>query len=257
MRQLGLPPLAALAASCALIAGCGGGQDDTTEAKQIVVRPGSPEEVATTLAEVIPNAVTKKDCKEVAEINLRSNTKYLCPVTYGDPASMRRFELTDSAHFGARAVLDYRSKGTPNGATMTLFRDSDGEWAVSRAGLLPRSAASSPDADRKERDAVVDRYLTAVRERDCDTWVLNTATTRTDSTLACREEFPQTRALAAALEASPDVEPRYVGGNGSFGFYDLDLERPSTRRYSLGVFETPRGSLRPYVVLDFVVVSTQ
>jgi len=241
-----------LALCCAVAGGCGGDESADSEAGQILVRPGSPEEVAMTLAETIPDAVRKRDCEEVAEINARSRTRFLCPPLLGNSDGLRRFELTGSARFGVmRAVLDYRSKSVPDGATMILFRNADGEWAITRAGLLPRSEASSPDADRAERRAALERFLAAVRERDCDAWRDNAGAIHRDPQIVCREEFPSTRGLARLLAANAGVEPRYVGGSGSFGFFDWSIAKPEPRRFSFALVETAEGALRPYVVLDY------
>jgi hypothetical protein len=238
-------------------AGCGGGDGDSADAES----NGLSSEPAKLIEKILhTTAAAKKpaDCKEVATINLRSQTKSICPPldAQGRQAS-RTTKLTRAATYGTSAVIDYKSKGAPKGASILLYRNSEGQWTIGRWGLLYGETVGTDDADAHERSAkVVDRYLTAVRDRDCKSFLKYAAARSEDPKVACKQEFAAMKPLADALRANPTARPAYVDGNEAFGFYRLDLNRPKPVSYTISTTKTADGALRPHVVLDSVLGPT-
>lgn len=265
----GFGPLRAVAATIVLgacfstAAGCtdaGGGDrtdagdspaDQETAAGARMPSPEKPPEaVARQLMRTLETAAAASDCASVRALNERSPQRFACPSPPGEPR-IRDFEIVASATYGTAAVIDYTTRKEDQGATMVTFVDPDLRWGVSRFGVLSDehpTTATSDDDSRQGFRATVDRYLDAVRSRDCDEYRRHTFLEGVPETI-CAEIFPTTALLARRLRADPATEPVYLGGNAVFGVYGIATERPRPAYETIVVVKTPPGALVPYVVL--------
>jgi hypothetical protein len=239
-----------LAAFALMIAGCGDDGDSTA-----ATATGLDTEPAQLVSKMLAEASVakkQKDCTFVATVNLRSTAKVICPANLpGIRKRTRGIGLTDAAVYGTGAVVDYRSPEARGGASILLFRNKQGLWSLSDFGLVVDESVGSSDEDAKEDSrAAVDSYLEAVRSRNCQAFFKYARTFASDVRKACKQELPATRPLAAALEANPDVSPRYLGGNAGFGFYAIETTKPRPAYYTISTAATPEGALRPHVVLS-------
>lgn len=251
--RLGAVPFAALAA-CLAIAGCGGDKGDVAEGSSPIVEPAiaePPGDFAAQLAATLSRASSKRDCRPIEELNERSAYDFGCPLDDDVARSLRDFEVVGAQAYGTGGVVDYRTKISKDGASMTLSVTPEGEWAVNRFGLINEPSVGTSDADsRKGYDKVVDAFLAAVRDGDCHAYLKAAITSSPDPKKACREEFPFTKPLRIRLKTSPPAEPEYLGGNEIFGFYGLALAGPKPSYWTVGTVTTPKGSLRPHAVMN-------
>jgi hypothetical protein len=243
-----LPSLALVAVACALVAGCGGG--DESEAN-LPAPKGSPEQFAEQLAELLVKARAPQDCAPLRKIESRSFFQFQCPTSKQVRRSMAEFEVLEADNYGAGAVVDYKSGRAGDGASMVLFLSSNRLWSLTRFGIIAKESVGSDDSDNRAgfRKAV-DGYLGAVRRRKCKDYMEYALTSSDQST--CRVQFPVTKPLGDALKANPKTEPEYLGGNGTFGFFGVETRKPKPAYRTISVIKTAPGSLQPYLVMDAV-----
>lgn len=231
----------------AIAVGCGSESDGADGSTGLDSEPARlVQEVVQTSAA----AKNAKDCKEVAKVNLRSRTKVVCPPLTKEMRQVSKgTSLLRAATYRSAAVVDYRSPGAKDGASIVLYRNAKGQWILGRWGLSYGATVGTDDGDaRDETRAIVDRYLAAVRDRDCAAYAKYAATQAAEQDVVCKTEFPVTRDLAKALDgAEPSI--RYLGGNEDLAFYEVATP---AGRYTVSTVATPKGSLRPFVVLDAV-----
>ena len=231
---------------CMLLSSCGEEGDGT--AASTTGLDSEPAEMVQRMVTDAAAAKSAKDCAFVARVNRRSSAKLLCPPPTADiRRDTRAMELTGAAIYGTGAVVDYRSRNVRDGALIVLSRNQQGLWSLNRFGLAIPDGDDEPDSSSRE---VVDRYLDAVRERDCETFFKYAVTQAPDARTACKQEFPQTRALGVSLQANSDARVRYLGGGKGIDFYALNLASPRPASYTISTATTPEGALRPHAVLD-------
>lgn len=236
-------------AAAGLTAGCTeddssgeGGGDLAVEATAPPASGPSPEEMATQLSSVLAKANTRKDCEPLNPIIRRSLFKFACPAPKKGQAAMKRFEILDSAVYGAGAVVDYQAGGGKDTA-MVLMLNQNRQWIVSRFGLIAQPSVGTKAEDSRETfDTAVDSYLRAVRTRNCELFIKRAATSTSKREIVCKGEFKRTKQLADILKKNPRVEAEYYGGNSRFAFYRLPLLEPSSQSLTLSVFKQPSGS---------------
>lgn len=249
------PLLVTTVAVCLVASGCGGDSDadagggETPAGERAPDAKQSPAAFARELADLIADTTERKDCKPLDAITLRSTYRFECPSPETVRADMAFFEVTKAVRYGTGAVLEYKSETARQGGTMILFLGPDREWGLSHFKLVTESPADSSDADSRAGYAHATRnYLRAVRERDCKRFTDYAAIQSPTPEAACKVELPGTKLLARLLRRNPDSEPVYLGGSEDFGFFRLELERPTPAYVTLTVFKTPEGSLRPFAV---------
>lgn len=240
----------ALLVAGSIVAGCG---DDSSGSSTTADESASsePARFVRRMLDTTAHALSKKDCREVAAINRRSPTKTICPPPLDSiRTDLEQTKLLAAATYGTAAIVEYRQK-KDDPASIVLFRAPSGEWGVAAYGIVAAAGGVGSDGEDSQADArgAVEQYLAAVRERDCETYEKVAVTQLADPRQMCREEFPLTRPLSRELEASPTAEPRYLGGNESFGFFGLTLTGSKPAYYTITAVRTPEGSLRPFVVL--------
>jgi lysophospholipase L1-like esterase len=244
--------LAAVVVGGLLAGGCGDGGDEAPAVAANAPKT-PPEAAAKKLARLLSETKTGKQCKPVVEINKRSEYIFLCPPLKEVRQSMGRFEVVAAQPYGTGAVVDYRTKIANRGASMLLFAAPDGQWGFSRFGLeYDPSVGTSDEDSRAGFDAVVKKYLSAVRERDCKRFDRYAVTESDKPREVCGKQFPKTAAFGKALAASPRAKPRYMGGNERFGFYGLTLTEPKPSYRTISVIKLTQGAIPPYLVLDAV-----
>jgi hypothetical protein len=243
MRAKRLPLLLMVALTCAVLgSGCGGddGNDELEAAAQQVQR-----------------ALSQPDCNELRRIGARATQaiglfpEMGCPKRREARKTLRDFEILDSAEYGTGAVVDYRSAKAPKGSAMVFFEDSAGGWGYAGLGLARTTTVDSGDEkSRTHFDAVVDKYLAAMRERDCRAFFKYSVTQFPKLKTSCRYEFSAHGDLQARLRSDRDPDLEYLGGNEHFGFYGLTTRKPAPDYRTVTVLKTPPGSPEPYLVLN-------
>lgn len=247
--------IVAATTAMAIVAGCG--EDDETSAAGERAKPSAAFEPASVfvdrLAKLIETSRSRTDCSELDQINARSATRFTCPAAMDFRKSMERFKVVGIDEYGTGAVVDYKSGASKDGAAIALFVAPDRSWAVGRFGIYSKPSTDTSDEESRDGYAkAVEEFLTAVRERDCDTFVaviFNANQEKKDA--ICKDSLPRTRFLAKRLEANPGAEPRYEGGNEAYGFYSLELPKPKpAASFTISVAKAIAKGPRPYVVLD-------
>jgi hypothetical protein len=251
-----LAPLLAIAVLvCLIAAGCGDDGDadaesggETAAAAQLRDPKQPPEAFARELAKLVADTLTRKDCEGLDAINARSLYRFQCPSPDNVRTELAFFKVLDAASFGTGAVVDYKTEQAPRGASMVLFLGPNREWGLSHFGLIRQDTAESSDADSREGYAeAMNGYLEAVRERDCKGYTRYAAILADDVKAACKPELKAATRLTQLLNRNR-AKPRYLGGNGTYGFYRLTLSKPTPTHLTFSVIRTPKGSLRPYLV---------
>ncbi len=255
VRARSLSPLSVVAVIClALVSGCGGdgdanGSEEVSARRAVVERQAAA--FATRLANLIATSERKQDCDLLQEISSRSRTTFPCPAERDFRRSMARFEVTGTAAYGTGAVIEYKSGTVKDNASILLYVDPRGEWAVSRFGLLNEPAVgTSDDANEEGFKKAIDGYLNALNKRDCAAYNDFAYTGSTDEKKVCKTQFPATRTLSTLMSQDGRIDLRYLGGDRIYGFYALELDKPAPRRFTVSLTKTPGGSVEPFVVLD-------
>jgi len=252
-----LMPLLAMTVVLGLTtAGCGDGDADadsgggpTAVAERLPDAKQTPTEFARELADLVAETFSPKDCKRLNAINARSLYRFPCPAPDNVRSELGFLKVRDAASFGTGAVVDYRTDQAPQGASMVLFLGPDREWGLGQFGLIIFESAESSDDDNREGYAeAMDGYLEAVRKQDCKGYTRYAAILADDVKAACKRELAGARRLTGLLNRNPESRPQYLGGSGTYGFYRLELEKPTPTYLTFSVIETPKGSLRPYLV---------
>ena len=224
------PLLIVVSLGLLLGAGCGGSDSDDAglsaeEAKESLSI--EPVRYMRRILAARDTAETAEDCAEVAALNRRSPYKIFCTAS-SSVKSPGKVRMTSAATYGPAAVIDYDARQSGQTASIILIRDPSNEWALNGFGLLAESSVGSDDEDgRPEAREALDRYLTAVRERDCAALDKYAVTSTANRAEVCKVDLPATLPFARCLQANPDATPRYVGGNSSYRFYSLAGDRPT------------------------------
>jgi hypothetical protein len=241
----------------AAAAGCGESESTSTAKEKPKWSEASepPRAFATRTAKLLETSTTKKDCTELTAINNRSLARLQCPAPKSLSKSMAEFEVVGAKEYGSGAVVDYKSGEAPDGATITLYVAPDRNWAISRFGIITEPSTDTDDSDsRKGYDAVVDDYLDAVRERQCGIFRKVAFVGDAKGQDVCKTQFAATKGLAKLLNLNGStVTLRYVGGNDTFGFYNLESQKPEPNNLTISVMRTDADR---YVVLDLAISPT-
>jgi hypothetical protein len=242
----------ALLLAIGVMGGCGDDGDSAAKEERRYHAVGeSPDRFAERFAKLLETSTTKADCAQLEQINSRSYTRFGCPTDKAMRDSMKSFEVVGSRIYGTGAVVDYKSGKSSDGAAIVMFIAPDRNWGIGRFGIsTPPSTKTSDDETREGFDAAVDKYLTAIRERDCDAYYEMIFKNGDTKAKVCRAAFPATSDLAKRLEANPSAKPRYQGGNSRYGFYALETAKPEPERSTISVLQAGTSSAPSYVVLD-------
>jgi hypothetical protein len=244
--------LGLVATIAAVTVGCG---DDDSTAEDEPTKVAAASEPARVfmerMAKLLATTTDKKDCVELAAIAGRSVTRFQCPVSKEFRKSMRSFEVVGAEEYGTGAIVDYKSGQVKDGAAIVLFVTPTREWGVGRFGIVSKPSTKTSDSGNRDGYAkIVDEYLTAVRERDCDTYFDITFNGEDKKAAVCKNVFPSTAKLAKRLERDPNAEPKYEGGNEAYGFYSLETAKPKPESVTISIAKTAPKSPRPFVILD-------
>lgn len=236
------------------IGGCGDDEDTAAEEPPVAIADEPAQTFVERVAKLLETTTTKQGCAQIDGINGRSIARFACPA---DPAlrkSMARFEVVGAAEYGTGAVVDYTSGKVKDGAAVLVFVNPDGKWGISRFGVVTKPSTKTSDkASRAGYEKAVDDYLAAVRERDCKAFKA-VAFIESDKRQFCKDDagMDATKGLAKALKANPSAEPEYQGGNSTYGFFTLELQKPKPQNATISVVGSPEDPNEPYTVLDVV-----
>lgn len=241
--------------------GCGsGGQGDSTAAEKPKIAPAQePARVfAQRFTRLLATARAKKDCAEIEAVSSRSHARFRCPSPRTLAKSMESFELIAAEEFGTGAVVDYRSGEVRDGASITLFVGPDRNWGIGRFGVIAgRTVGTSDEATRDGYERAVDDYLAAARDRDCRAYAEAVFTGQASRSEVCESVRSGVGGLTKLLESNPAVRATYAGGNGTFGFFNLETEKPEPTNATISVMRVDEGGRDRYVILDRAASPTQ
>lgn len=234
---------------------CGGDGEEPSGANQPLPSESLAREpaqtFATRLAKLLETSTTKRDCGRLEAIGDRSAIEFPCPPGEGLRRSMTQFEVVGTEEYGTGAVVDYASGGSEDGAAMVLSIGAGRTWAVNRFAIITEpSTGTSDETSRAGFREAVDSYLTAVRERDCKAFAAVAVTVGVSSNRVCETAFRATRTLARSLRAEPAARPEYQGGNGTYGFFTLELRKPRPGRVTISAIRDRAKPSDDYLVLD-------
>lgn len=241
------------------IAGCGGDSEDggQVDVAELSTASEAPKTFVERLAKLLETSSTKEECTPLKDIGSRSLVGFPCPTQQATRESMAKFKLLDIEQHGTGAVADYRSGVAKDGAAILLYIAPDNNWAVSSFGILTKPSIGTDDGkSRAGYDAVLDRYLAAVRARDCAAF----AKVQYDGDLGgkdvCKAAFKNTQALAKRLKNNPSAKPVYQGGNDTYGFYALETREPKPERSTITVVKRGADPAKPYEVVGVAPTPT-
>lgn len=213
------------------------------------------EDYVKRVTRVLATSPNKLKCLRMTPFNSAASVPIPCPFPKKARQSLKRFAVTDSAVYGAGAVVDYTSGDAPNGASVVLVRRPTGDWAISRFGLVGGPTVGTDDGpSRVGFDKGLAGYLDSARKGSCkqyDAFVLSAY--EGNRKHICKKELRQTRAL---VKTFPKLAKRYVGGNSQFGFYLMTASKPESIRRTVIVVKVDGDSGSPYQVLDSVPAPT-
>jgi hypothetical protein len=231
------------------LAGCG-----SKDKSPSPTTPAAQESISA-YAQRLQRALTTKGCPGLdTQINLRNESgKFLpCPSASSGAAARRGlsgFRVTGSAAYGTGAVVDYTAGEAPppGSASYVLARGPSGRWAILEGYLVgKRTVGTSPL--RAGYENVATKWLAAVRDSDCRAFFRWAVTKSKDATTACRKELPLYANLRKALQADPGAKPRWLGGNGTLGFFALETSKPRPAYRTLIALKSSPGASEPYLV---------
>lgn len=250
-----LPSLcaAALLGAGAIAGGCGADDGDSTASDEPRFSAASePTNVfIKRVVKLLETTTTTKDCPQLEQINRRSYARFPCPPAKELRHSMADFKLIGAREYGTGAVVDYQSGKASDGAAIVLFVAPDRNWGIARFGLVTEPSTETDDGESREGfEEAVDDYLAAVRDRDCKAFQEITFISPEIKTKdICRKTFAGTEDLAKRLKKHPDIEPRYEGGNATYGFFTFETTKPDENS-TISVLKTGTGDNASYQVLD-------
>jgi hypothetical protein len=235
-------------------AGCGdsSGSSDAKERAEYREANESPKAFVTRMAKLLETSTTLKDCAQIMSINTRSELQFRCPAEKKLRKSMARFKVNRFEDYGPGAVVDYKSGTVKDNAAIVLFVAGDRNWGIGRFGLFTEpSVGTSDEPNRTGYARVVEQYVAAIRERDCDALAATAFdAVDNDRKAVCDRTFSTTKAFTKRLNANPAARARYRGGNGRYGFFTLETAKPRPQNWTISVMRMPAKSKAPYLVLD-------
>jgi hypothetical protein len=238
--------------------GCGGDSESAGEGSPTLSRAAEPPEVfVKRLAKLLATTTRARDCAQLDEINRHSSTRFSCPPEKSLRSSMASFKVVGAEEYGTGAIVDYKSGELEGGGAIVLFVATDRQWGIARFGITTEPSTGTDDERSRARyDEAVERYLTAVRERSCETFKEVAFSSRVEGEDVCKTTFAKTKELAKRLKVNPTATPRYVGGNATYGFYNLETRKPEPENSTIGVIKSSDGTGTAYVVLDVLPSQT-
>lgn len=225
-------PVLTLMLALALLAGCGGGDED----------PKTPEE---RLEDVLPDyerAVADQDCEAFAR---HAHSAVRPPDRDADDppdaeecrnlgqayTRLVDFKADRTKVFGSAAIVEGRIDGQL--VALVWVVDVDGRWKQVQAtppGISPQ--IEGPPRPQTSYEANAREFVAAMRAGDCGKVfrLLNPATPFLESEsepegsfcTRFRRSFREPERLAAQLARAPDARPVDLGGTPDFHFYRLD-----------------------------------
>jgi len=252
--------------TCLALAGCGGdaGEKKSGSAKARAANPASqaskPKQDIDEFAQLLETAITSPDCKGLkTKVNkpTQGGIEIACPAEVAKVGkAYAGYQTRGAESYGSGALIDYESAEAPDGGTWELSLGGDGTWVIDAGKITEERTVGTEFEKREDFDRVLDRFLGAVSEGDCDSFFKYSETYTEDKREACKEELPLYDALATALKADPDAKPFFIGGNGRYAFYGLETTKPRPVYRTVTVQETSAGAKEPYLVARTTVGPT-
>lgn len=237
-----------------MVNGCGGGDDAAGERSDRVRHAAAAESPRTFIERTTKLLATiehRRDCDGIDAVNERSFTRFECPPPKPLAKSMAEFEVLGAEIHGTGAVVDYESGNIADGAAIVLSVTPDRQWGIARFGVMTEPSVGTSDADsRAGYRRAVDDYLEAVRDRDCAEFRRVAFLPDAIAATACKTAFAATAPLAKSLASNPRAGAVYVGGNKTFGFFNLETTRPEPANRTISVVRSEERSSSRYLVLD-------
>jgi hypothetical protein len=254
--RVGLSLAAVCVSAAALATGCGDSDVDSTasdKSTKIAVASEPPKGFIEKTVKVLETATSNKDCKLIYGLNGKSVYRMACPAPKKFRKSMASFKVAGAEAYGPGAVIDYTSGSIKDNASIVLFATPDRSWGVGNFGLLsPRSVGTSDADNRAAYRAALDRYLAAVRKRDCKEFISAAFTTVKTEKEVCDGQFKETAPFGKRLKKSPDAKPKYEGGNGQYGFFSIETAKPELASTTVAVASAGEKQGKPvYLVLEW------
>ena len=245
-------------AVCLAVAGCGGDDDGNeggsgdARASDPASQAPEPEQDIEEFAQLLETAVTSPGCEGLTtKVNKpkEGGIEIACPAEVAKVGkAYAGYKTLGAESYGTGAVIDYEAAEAPNGGTWELSLGGDGTWVIDAGKITEDETVGTELGSRRGFDRVLDRFLTAVRDGDCDSFFRYAETFAEDKQEACRDELPFYDALATALAASPDEGPFFLGGNQRYAFYGLETTKPKPAYRTVTLERTVEGAGEAYRV---------
>jgi hypothetical protein len=245
-----------LGALCTLVlltaVGCGGGGDsgNAPQASETI------DQFAQRFKQASDAAVAGR-CDVVRDFNRKAAITIFC----GKQAKglYDHFRVTGAESFGSGGIVDYTDAEAPKGATAVAALDDKGVYRLVSSLILSRpvpggprfsarQAGTEPD-DEAARDKIANRFIDAIRSKDCDTYFKLGLTPTQNKKTECRIEFDPKTKVQPQIAADPDAEPDPLGGTEAFGFYGLSSDPGHYR--TIVLVPGPPGGDPKYLALTF------
>jgi hypothetical protein len=242
-------PLTVLALLGTVVAGCGGGGDP--ESGPSAAEVAEPREDIAAYADRLETALTSPDCEGLEKINdpELSGFPLPCPPRKAETKkAFAGFEVLGAASYGTGAVIDFTDGEAPDGAAYVLTLAEDRNWYIDTSPITEQLSVGTEIESKAGSAEVLDDFLDAIRDQDCEEFFRTSVTMSQDPQTACEEGLPLYDEVAAVLEASEGVEPVLLGGNRGFAFYGLTTDEPERAYRTAIVVKTAEGANEPYLV---------
>jgi hypothetical protein len=232
--------LRALLVAAALIAGCGGGDDDgpeTPEAKETIQQ--FQARLTTAVA-----AIETDRCRVVEQFNAKSGFPLPC-----DGAAKRRFAgftVTGSKTYGSGGVIEFRDAETKGKlGVLTVAIGEDGRYHLTGpiSPIVDRSTLAQEAERADDMDDAAEGMLESIRAGNCDGFHVPPRPGKSPAE-SCDEELELYGALRAQLTRDKDAKPERLDGNATFMFYGL---RTGDEYRTLVVTREAPGAPKPFV----------
>jgi hypothetical protein len=233
--------LAAALACVALVAGCGGGDDDGPDTPKPAE---SVEEFRARLTTTVA-AIGTGQCDAVEQFNARSGLPLQCRAK----DLFKGFIVTGTKAYGTGGVIEFRAAQVPRGVGAYTFAiGDDGKYQLTGpiAPVLPATSLNQEPKDAGGMDKAAEEMVDAIRRNDCNRFAeVVYVPADLPKAQACKQELTEAYGpLRAQLTKYKDAKPERLDGNDRFMFYALQT---GGEYRTLIVSRTGEGAKRPFV----------
>ena len=234
----------ALAAAAALIAGCGGGDEDKAPETP---KPAETIEAFKARLTATVASIQQGQCEPVAAFNSKAGFQLPCD----DRAKklFAGFKVTGAKTYGSGGVVEFQDAETKGKlGVYTVAVGEDGKYQITGpiSPIVEKSTLSEEPEKAGDMDEAAQAMVDSIRANDCNKFFDAVITPPGMSKeQACKQELAEAYGpLRQSLTADKDARPERLDGNAGFMFYALET---GSEYRTLIVSRTGPGAPRPFL----------